>query len=95
MNNYSLRDELTQSNVNSTSNQRLYEFQLYSEQLTKYHIEKEKAIINKAESFRQNYIWKPKMPSKRLFEDPKFLLSMERKKVRVLAGLKSSDIESQ
>lgn len=32
--------------------------------------------------------WRPKLPSKKLFEDPKFLLSIERKKVRVINGLR-------
>ena len=45
MNSYG-QEEVSKSNP--TSSQKLYEFQMHSEELAKYYIEKEMAIINKA-----------------------------------------------
>jgi len=36
-----------------------------------------------------NNPWRPKLPSKKLFDEPKFFLSLERKKIRMIKGLKN------
>lgn len=36
--------------------------------------------------------WKPKLPSKKLFEDPKFFISLERKKTRIINGIKNAGL---
>ena len=33
--------------------------------------------------------WRPRLPSKKLFDDPKFFLSLERKKIRMIKSLKN------
>ena len=53
-----------------------------------------KSMTVKVGPLREQITWKPKIPSKKLFEEPKFLLSLERKKVRVINGLRDSDFEA-
>jgi hypothetical protein len=37
-------------------------------------------------------VWKPTIPSKKLFEEPKFFLSLERKKFRIINGIKNMSL---
>lgn len=50
-----------------------------------------KSMTVRVRPLRENIQWKPKLPSKKLFEDPKFFMSLERKKVRVINGLRDSE----
>lgn len=57
------------------------------EDFNEFDMDKYKSFNSERLSSRNNYFFKPKMNSKKLFEEPKFLLSLERKKIKIINGI--------